>query len=211
MFGKTKVFVLALSAMVFFAGCNTSISEGDFEETQSTFSIEYYNTMGLENQNPGTYQKDEDVTLADLSKVNYKFAGWYLNDTGNPIKGWSAGSYRKDLALYAKWTYPDEVKVVDGKYGYACDKSLNYTITVSTSYGGYSTKLNFKSGDSFSKLKNGIKVEDVPYRALIDGVVWTISVSAVNENEGLKYKGKTTQEVKDSQLSFTFPVLKRES
>ncbi|MBO4319396.1 MAG: InlB B-repeat-containing protein, partial [Treponema sp.] len=187
-------------------GCSTSVNgPEDDSGGRSTFNIEYFNTMGLQNENPESYQKNEDVTLTGLSKVNYKFTGWYLNDSGSEITGWTAGTYKKDLALYAKWTYPDEVRGEGEKLGYACDKSLVYTITISPNRGDFSTTMKFNSGEWI----NRIAVEDIPWYACQDGVVWTVSVTAVNTAEGLKYTGKTTQEVRNGELNFTFPIVKR--
>ena len=210
MFKKTALFVAVLFVIGLMVGCSTSFSDPeDYDDGRTTFNIEYFNTMGLQNQNPETFQKNEDVALSDLSKVNYKFTGWYLNDAGSPIKGWTAGTYKKDLSLYAKWTYPDEVKFENNRFGYACDKSLAFTITYSSSKGGFTTTMKFKSGDSFSSLGKGIAVDDVPYAALQNGVVWTISVTAVNNTEGLVYKGQSTQKIEDNHLNFTFPAMKR--
>ncbi|MBP5443573.1 MAG: InlB B-repeat-containing protein [Treponema sp.] len=206
MFKKSVLLVAVLFVIGLVVGCGTSFSEPEeYDDGRTTFNIEYFNTMGLQNQNPETFQKNEDVTLQDLSKVNYKFTGWYLNDAGSPIKGWTAGTYKKDLSLYAKWTYPDEIRGENGRLGYACDKSLNYTISISTSEGGYSTSLNYKSGDAVS----AIRLEDVPWEAMYYGVVWTFNVSAVNATEGLKYTGKTTETISDNGLSLHIPILTR--
>lgn len=204
MFKKTALFVAVLFVIGLMVGCRTSFSDPeDCDDGRTTFNIEYFNTMGLQNQNPETFQKNEDVALSDLSKVNYKFTGWYLNDAGSPIKGWTAGTYKKDLSLYAKWTYPDEIRGENGKLGYACGKSLDYTITISTSKGGYSKTLKNKSGDSFSTLK----LTGIPRAAVANGVVWTFNVTAVNTAEGLKYTGKTSEKVSNGTISFTVPIL----
>ena len=169
-------------------------------------SITYHNTLDAENTNPAEYKEKDSVSLIDLTLKNYKFDGWYINDTGIQLTGWNPGTYQTDLDLYAHWTYPDEVKGENGKFGYACgDISLTYTVTITSSKGGYSKSFTFHSGESV----NTMTITNIPTAAVADGVVWTTNVVAVNTEHNLRYEGTSTTTIKNQDLQITIPVLER--
>jgi len=170
-------------------------------------SITYYNTNSAENTNQTSYREKDSVTISDLTLTNYKFEGWYLNNEGSAISGWSAGTYSENLSLYAKWTYPDTLKAKDGKFGYACGNiSLTYTMTLTASAGNYSKTFTYHSGDD---TPGASTLTDVPQAAVKDGVTWTVTLVGVNTEYGLKYSGSATSTVSNNKVSLTIPALTR--
>ncbi len=72
---------------------------------RTTFDIFYENMDGAINGegNPLTYNYGSSVTLADPSKANYTFAGWYLDsEFNNPFNGITSVT-KGDVTVYAKW------------------------------------------------------------------------------------------------------------
>ena len=172
---------------------------GNTNLTNNVFSSD------AENPNPTTYFEKDAVSISDITVKNYKFNGWFLNNTGSAITGWNAGTYSEDLALYAQWTYPDEVKGSGDTLGYAADVSLTYTITLTASKGNYSKTITANSGDSI----DSFTFADVPAAAGANGVTWTTSVTAVNSEYGLKYTGTTSSTISGGKLNVTIPALSR--
>lgn len=70
------------------------------------YSITYENVEGATNTNPDTYTvESQTFTLSDVSKIGYRFDGWYSDAHFNtPAKTTiETGSYG-DLTFYAKWS-----------------------------------------------------------------------------------------------------------
>lgn len=70
------------------------------------YSITYENVEGATNTNPDTYTVESQMfTLSDVSKIGYRFDGWYSDAQFNtPAKTTiETGSYG-DLIFYAKWS-----------------------------------------------------------------------------------------------------------
>ena len=75
--------------------------------TQDTYDITYNLDGGTNGANPGTYNVETaTITLADATKTDYAFAGWFDAATdGNRVNEIALGS-TGDKTLYARWT-PD--------------------------------------------------------------------------------------------------------
>lgn len=68
------------------------------------YSITYMNVSGLTNNNPDTYDVDDEFTLEEPQRVGYTFKGWYL-DAGYTKKISKFAKYSTgNKTLYAKWT-----------------------------------------------------------------------------------------------------------
>ena len=166
-------------------------------------SITYNNTKGASNPNDTSYREKNSITLSNLTLLNYKFVGWYLNNEGSPVTGWAPGTYTEDLNLYARWTEPDVVKGSSAGLGYAGDKSLVYTLRYYSSRGGFDKSLTYHSGDSVPTAN----FDNVPTAAVADGVRWTLEVTAVNTEYGLRYTGSASATVSNNHVNVTFPDL----
>jgi uncharacterized repeat protein (TIGR02543 family) len=73
--------------------------------TQDTYDITYNLDGGTNGANPGTYNVETaTITLADATKTDYAFAGWFDAATdGNRVNEIALGS-TGDKTLYARWT-----------------------------------------------------------------------------------------------------------
>ena len=72
------------------------------------YSITYKNTMGVLNRNEETYTVEDAVGFEPLSKYDYTFDGWTLDDeNGISIDSIPAGTIG-NLTLYANWTLKPE-------------------------------------------------------------------------------------------------------
>ena len=72
--------------------------------TLISYGITYNNVSGATNNNPATYDvEDQPLTLVDASKAHYTFLGWY-SDAGfnNEVTEISVGT-TGPVELYAKW------------------------------------------------------------------------------------------------------------
>ena len=75
-----------------------------------SYTITYVNVDGATNENPPSYNVETGtITLKDLVKTGYTFAGWYTagNSPVTKIKNGSTGN----ITLYAKWVTDIEGKV----------------------------------------------------------------------------------------------------
>jgi len=72
--------------------------------TLISYGITYNNVSGTTNNNPATYNvEDQPLTLVDASKDHYTFLGWYSDAAfTNRVTEISVGT-TGDVALYARW------------------------------------------------------------------------------------------------------------
>ena len=71
----------------------------------NTYSITYHLNGGTnDEENPETYDVEDDIILQDPERAGYSFAGWYLESTFDTLVTLiSDANYYRDLDLYAKW------------------------------------------------------------------------------------------------------------
>ena len=111
-------------------------STGDVKLWAKYTPVEYtitYNLDGGAANNPATYSiESKTITLADASKTDYTFAGWYDNATftGNAITEIATGS-TGDVKLWAKYT-PVEYTITYNLDGGAANNPATYTIESKT-------------------------------------------------------------------------------
>lgn len=86
----------------------TSTAVKEISRIKHTYKI-YYNLAGggfnSTTKIITTFSEYDNITLSNPTKTGYTFGGWYLTSdfTGDPITGWTSGSYNSDVTLYAKW------------------------------------------------------------------------------------------------------------
>lgn len=61
-------------------------------------------------ENPATFKKSDNVTLAEPTYEYFDFCGWYLTQdfSSEAVTGWNANEKNNDITLYAKWTVKAE-------------------------------------------------------------------------------------------------------
>ena len=76
-----------------------------------SYKINYELNSGTNaSENPSTFKKSDNVTLAEPTYENFDFCGWYLTQdfSSEAVTGWNANEKNNDITLYAKWTVKAE-------------------------------------------------------------------------------------------------------
>lgn len=152
------------------------------------YSINYNLNGGTNSSdNPSTYTKYEEITLANPTRVGYTFGGWYTDSSfTNPITKIAKGS-TSAVTVYAKWT-PIEytikyyLKLEGNNYSYVLNNTGNpatYTVETSTinlkapTYKGYNVD-GWYTDSSFSN-----KVTSIPKGTTGNIILWATGEEAV--------------------------------
>lgn len=161
-----------------------------------------------------TYGSAKALTSNSFTRPTWDFNGWNTTSNGsgtNYSNGQSVSNLTSTnngtVTLYAKWTYPKKLTFLNDNLPYVCDNiSLTYTITISSSVGNYSKTSTVYSGSAVPQFS----FHDVPVAAVNNGVTWTMSVTAVNNQLNLVYKGSTSDKIQNGKLNLTFPSMTRQ-
>ena len=181
--------------------------------TANKYTIKYNANGGSGSMSDQSfaYGSAQSLTKNKFSRDTWGFAGWNTTSNGSGTS-YSAGQSVSNLTainndvitLYAQWTYPTYAYTSDHKLGYVCDNiSLNYTIKLSLSNGKYSKTWNLKSGDPIPDF-------DIPSGKMTKGTTLTISVTAVNTNYNLTYKGSMSDTNESNCWMTYYPTPKRQ-
>ena len=158
-----------------------------------------------------TYNVSQKIKDNPFKRNTWGFVKWNtapngngtIYDEGQSVTNLSAVN-NDTITLYALWGYPEYASNYDKKLGYICDTiSLNYTIKLSLSNGKYSKTWNLKSGDPVPDI-------DVPSNKMTKGTTLTISVTAVNTEYNLTYKGSMSSTNDDNFYYWWYPTPKRQ-
>jgi len=141
-------------------------STGDLELfakfTPITYTITYNLDNGTNGTNPDTYTVEtETITLADASKDNYTFGGWYSNASfGTKVESIVIGS-TGNLELFAKFTpisYTITYNLDNGTNG---ANPETYTVETETITLAGASKNGYTFGGWYSDASFGTKVESI--------------------------------------------------
>lgn len=97
----------------------------------NNYSIEYYNTFNVENDNPTTYSNIDHITLKPLTRNGYIFKGWRLGtEDGLLITEINKGTEGR-LKLYADWQKEDDgcAIVESDVFSFVADKEYKTFVT----------------------------------------------------------------------------------